>query len=207
MNNIILIGGAPTTGKSTMAGLLAGHLNIPWISTDQIREIMMAVADRNRYPKLFNQIFNYESYTAEKFLTEFSAEEIVKMEMEQSEAVWVGIKKFIEEDWIWKEGFIVEGVNILPHLVAKDFKDNKNIKPVFLVDEDKDRTRDVIFKRGLWDDANTYSDDVKEKEVEWASLFSRKIKIEAEKYGYPCVEVQKGKDDLSTVINALKLTI
>jgi len=206
MNNetprkVILIGGAPTAGKSTTAGLIAKRLNVPWISTDQIREIMRVTARREDMLKLFTP----EGYTAEKFLTEFSAEEIAQMEMEQGEAAWVGIKKIIEDDYTWKDGFVVEGVNILPHLVKQDFGDDENIRAVFLVDEDADRTRHVVFTRGLWDDAHTYSDDVKEKEVEWSLLFSHKIKTEAEKHGYPCVEVTKNHSDLESVLKVLEL--
>ena len=197
---IILIGGAPTTGKSTIGRLVAQHLGLPWISTDQIREIMRTVVKRKDLPKLFTP----EGYDAEKFLTEFSAEQIVKMEMEQGEAVWSAVKKLIEDDWVWENGFVVEGVNILPRLVAKDFGSNENVRSVFLVDEDGDRIRDVVFTRGLWDGANTYSDDVKEKEVEWVLLFSHKLKEEAEKYGYPLVEVKKNKDDLAAVLKVLE---
>lgn len=196
---IILMGGAPTTGKSTLAGLLAKHMGLPWISTDQIREIMRLYARREDHPKLFNP----EGYDAEKFLTEFSASQIADMEMEQGEAVWPGIKEFIEDDYTWKDGFVMEGVNILPHLIAKDFPNEKHIKPIFLVDEDADRIRSVVFTRGLWGDAHTYSDDLKEKEVEWALLFSHKLKREVEKYGYSCIEVKKQADDLRAVLDVL----
>ena len=198
---IILIGGAPTTGKSTIAQMLASYLGVPWISTDQIREIMRAIASRKDYPKLFTS----EDYSAERFLSEFSAEQIATMEMEQAEEVWPGIRKFIKNDYVWKDGFVIEGVNILSHLVAKDFANEPHIKPVFLVDEDADRMRQIVFTRGLWDDADTYSDDVKEKEVEWALLFSHKLKAEVEKYGYPLVEVKKGEDDLVSVLRSLGL--
>jgi 2-phosphoglycerate kinase len=198
---IILIGGAPTTGKSTMAALVAKHLNLPWISTDQIRETMRLVARREDYPKLFN----IEGYDAQKFLTEFSASEIADIELEQSEAVWVGIKKFIENDYTWKKGFVMEGVGILPHLVAKDFANNKEITSVFLVDEDADRIKDVIYNRGLWDDAKKYSDDLKPKEIEWVLDFSHKLRAEAEKYGYPTIEVQKKDTDLQAVLSTIAL--
>lgn len=198
--NIILIGGAPTAGKSTMARLLSERLGIPWISTDQIRRIMRVAARREDTPNLFTP----EGYTAERFLTEFSAEEIVRMEMEQGEAVWAGVKKFIEEGYPWNGRFIIEGVHILPHLITRDFGDNQDIRSVFFVDEDADRIRDVVFTRGLWDDARTYSDDVKEKEIEWALLFSNKIKAEAEEYGYPCVEVTKSHDDVDAVLRLLE---
>lgn len=197
--NIILIGGAPTTGKSMMAYLIAKHLGVPWISTDQIREIQQSVASRKEFPSLFNT----RGYNAEKFLTEFSAEQIVNMEMEQGEVVWLGVKKLIEDDYLWKEGCVIEGVGILPRLVARDYKDDLHVKTVFLVDEDADRMRDVVFTRGLWGDAHTYSDSVKEKEVEWALLFSHKLKTEAETYGYRLVEVTKNKNDLQAVLNAL----
>lgn len=198
---IILIGGAPTTGKSTMAALVAKHLNLPWISTDQIRETMRLVARREDHPKLFNP----EGYDAQKFLTEFSASEIADMELEQGEAVWPGIKKFIEDDYTWKEGFVMEGVNILPHLVAQDFSDNKEVKAVFLVDEDADRIKDVVYNRGLWDGAKEYSDDLKPKEIEWVLDFSHKLKAEAEKHNYPTVEVQKKDDDLQPILSAIAL--
>jgi 2-phosphoglycerate kinase len=198
---IILIGGAPTTGKSTIAALVAKHFNLPWISTDQIRELMRLVAKREDYPKLFDP----KDYTAERFLTEFSAEQIANMEMAQAEAVWPGIKNFIEDDYAWKQGCVIEGVSILPHLIAQDFANNKNIKPVFLIDEDADRIRQVVFTRGLWDDAHTYSDDVKEKEVEWTLLFSHKLKTEVEKYNYPWVEVNKSDNDLSAVLSAVEI--
>lgn len=37
---IILIGGAPTTGKTTLAKALSRVLGLPWISTDHIRAWM-----------------------------------------------------------------------------------------------------------------------------------------------------------------------
>lgn len=50
---IILIGGAPTVGRSTMAKFLSERLGIPWISTDQTRAIMQAVVSKDAYPALF----------------------------------------------------------------------------------------------------------------------------------------------------------
>ncbi len=200
---IILIGGAPTTGKSTMARRLAKHLNLPWISTDQIRDIMRAVANREDYPKLFTPV----GYDAEKFLNEFSAQEISRMEFEQGETAWIGVRKFIEDDFTWAEGFVMEGLNILPHLIAENLKlTTDKIKAVFLIDDDADRIRDVVFKRGLFDDAENYPDYVKEKEVEWVQLFSNKIKEEAKKYNFPVVEIDKKHEDLTKVLDALKLS-
>ncbi len=198
--NIILIGGAPTTGKSTIAQLLSEHLKIPWISTDQIRELMQKTVKPDEHPFLFRN----KNYSAEEFLNKYSAEEVVKREFEEGEATWVGVKAFINNAYPWKS-FIVEGVAVLPHLVSRDFANDSRVKVAFLVDENADRIRDVVFTRGLWDDAHTYSDDVKEKEVAWAVLFSHKLKAEAEQYKYPLVEVQKDTDDLQKVLKVLNL--
>ncbi|KKW43736.1 MAG: hypothetical protein UY97_C0008G0023 [Parcubacteria group bacterium GW2011_GWB1_57_6] len=162
---------------------------------------MRTVANPSEIPNLFSD----EGYSGEKFLTEFSAQEIVRMEMEKGEATWPGVKKLIEEEYPWRKGFVVEGVAILPHLVARDFSNTPHVKAVFLVDEDADRMREVIFKRGLWDGARTYPDEVKEKEVEWATLFSHLLKADVEKYGYPWVEVRKQEDDTQAVLRKLDL--
>ena len=199
---VILIGGAPTVGKSTLAQKIAGRLGIPWLSTDQIREIMRAATTPADAPDLFTP-----DLSAEEFLTKYSAEEIVALEMKQGEATWPGVAALIKHAYPWKKrrGFVLEGVAILPHLVARDFKDDPLVSAVFLVDEDADRMREVVFTRGLWHDARTYSDDVKEKEVEWAQLFSHTLKAEVAQYGYPAVEVEKGEQDVSQVLSALSM--
>lgn len=196
---IILLGGAPTTGKSTIAQALAKYFDLPWISTDQIRNTMRITASRETHPNLFNP----EGYDAERFLAEFSAEQIVAMELAQGEAAWAGIKAFIEEDYTWNDGFVIEGVNILPHLIAKDFSQNGDISAVFVVDHDIERMRKVIYERGLWDDADKYPDSLKEKEVEWVTLFNRHLEDAAKEHSYPLIEVHKNSDDAARIISAL----
>ena len=80
----------------------------------------------------------------------------------------------------------------------------KLTKAVFLIDLDEDRMRKVVYERGLYDRADKYSDDVKEKEVEWAMLFTHRLKREALKCGFPCVDVTKTNTDLAAVIEAIE---
>lgn len=133
---IILIGGAPTVGKSKMAQRLSAHLNIPWISTDQIREVMKGVLREEDYPALFRN----KNISGEEFLNKYSTSEIVDREIEEAKETWNGVGAFIKDPYPWKS-FIVEGVAILPHLVARDFKETPNIQSIFLVDENADRIR------------------------------------------------------------------
>lgn len=198
---IILVGGGPTAGKSTMAQRLAKHLDLPWMSTDHIRDIARFVARREDHPKLFNP----EEYDAERFLTEFSSQEIANMEFEQGDALWPIVRQFIENEYTFESGFILEGVHILPNHVAKLQKQHGNIRGVFLIDDDEARIRNVIYTRGLWGDADSYPDSVKEKEIEWVQAFNKRLQEEAEKLKLPLVAVNKHEDDLQTVLSVLKL--
>ncbi len=190
MNKIILIGGTPTAGKTHTAKELSKELNWPWISTDMIREQMRWIVSKNEYPKLF-KFFEGDGNAALKYYSNNSVSQIVSDQIEENEDVWKGIVGIIEGDYVWQD-FIVEGVAILPQLVAEQkWKSKKDIKSLFLIDEDKDRVRETIFTRGLWDQSENYPDEVKEKEVEWVLAFNEMIKSEARKYNLPVVSVDR----------------
>lgn len=197
MDKIILIGGSPTAGKSYLAKKISEELKLPWISTDTIREQMRKIVRKKDYPGLF-QHSEATSKMAVEFLTHNTAEEIVNHQNRESEDVWKGVKALIETDYVWKS-FIIEGVAILPRFVSKVVKKNKNIKAIFLIDEDVDRVRKNIFTRGLWDEPSKYPDGVKEKEVEWVIAFNNFIKREAKKYKFSVVSVGNRKNYLSEV--------
>lgn len=82
-------------------------------------------------------------------------------------------------------------------------KKNKNIRTVFLTDHDSDRLRDVIYKRGLWNDADQYSDSVKPKELEWTMLFNSWVESECAKHGLPTVEVTAGSEEYLAKVREL----
>lgn len=196
---VILIGGAPTVGKSTLAKKIAQELGLPWISTDQIRGVLKSVADRQKYPELFHST----GLTAEEFLTQYSASEVAKMEYDQATEVWPGVRALIDNDSDWQDGCVVEGVNIVPHLVHRDYANSDVVKAIFVCDDDAEQIRQVVFDRGLYGAASTYSDSVKDTEVEWVGLFNTKIKNEADRYGYPCVERTKNEIELPSVLNII----
>ncbi|WP_395015988.1 hypothetical protein [Dongia sp.] len=195
-----LIGGAPAVGKSTVAAALAAHLGLPWISTDQIRDIMRTVADRRTHPKLFNP----EGYGAEALFDAFSAEQLVAIEVDQGEAAWTGIRALIERDYTWPQGFVVEGVNLLPHLIRRDFGGGSDVLGIFVTDAEPARIRDVIFSRGIWDDAGRYPDSAKEKEFAWVLQYDAWLKAQAGIHGFPVVALDKDGKDLNRILGALK---
>ncbi len=199
MNKIILIGGAPTVGKTHTAKRLSKKLNLPWISTDGIRSMLRRVVAKKEFPYLFA---NTPRLSAEEYLTKYSAKEIVDNQNRQSIDVWKGVKAFIDTDHTW-ESFIVEGVAVLPKFVNKDLKKDKRIKPVFLVNSNETQIRKVVYARGLYDSADTYSDDVKEKEVEWALMFNNWLKKEARKYKLPVYEIKWWNYSIDDIIKKI----
>ena len=77
---------------------------------------------------------------------------------------------------------------------------------MFIGDHDIERVRNVVFTRNFaGDDASSYPDSVKEKEVAWVVLYSKMLKSEAEKYNFPFIEIEKNDNDLQKVLKALRL--
>jgi len=200
MRKIILIGGAPTAGKSYAAKQIADSLKMPWISTDDIREQMRKTSKKEDFKNLF--FHSDPSLNAVKYLLKYSADEIVENQNDESADVWKGVKDFIEKNSAG--GLIVEGVAVLPSLVKKLKVKNKEIKVVFLMDDNIKRVRKTIFTRGLWDDADKYPDDVKEKEVEWVMAFNKYIEDEAKKYGFNVIKVGNRKDYIEKIKELIK---
>ena len=212
-NKIILIGGSPTAGKSFTARKLSEELKFPWISTDAIREQMRQIVNKDQYPKLF-YFTNPTTKMCVDLLTNNSAKQIVSIQNKESIDVWKGVKAFIETDYVWKS-FIVEGVAILPQLAHQlktklttksktKNKTSKDIKVIFLIDDDHERIRRTIFTRGLWDDADKYPNNVKEKELEWVIEFNNYILKEAKKYGFPVVKIGDRKKYFKEIKKLIK---
>lgn len=183
---IILIGGAPTAGKSVLARKLSKELTVPWMSTDAVRHMMRQLVSAKDFP----HIFYFKKFTPVQYLTKHTAWQVVVHENLESLEVWEGVKAFLSADEAWGS-YIIEGIAVLPHLVHRAYVKEKIVRPLFLTTDDPKRIRKIVFTRGLWDDAHKYPDSVKEKEVEWVLEFNRWLKKEAKKYGYPVFDVSE----------------
>jgi 2-phosphoglycerate kinase len=201
MNKIIFIGGAPTVGKSFIARKMAEELKLPWVSTDSIREMMRKITHKEDFPELFH--FNDEDITAQKYLSTHTPQQIVNSQNAESVDVWKGVEAFIDTDYVWKD-FIIEGVAVIPKLVKRIDTRKHDIKPVFLVDENEDRVRKVVYTRGLWDDADTYSDSVKETEVKWVDLFNKYIIRESGRCGYQVYKIDEQEPFIKSLNEELR---
>lgn len=181
MKKIILIGGAPRTGKSFLAKELSKKLAIPVIATDKIREDMKKIEPREKYPALWEFDAGVEAY-----LNSHSPREVFEAHHRQSLATWDGIRNWMDKN---QESYIIEGVAVIPELINRDFGHNDFVKSIFLYDNSRDSTLDMFKIHGFWDGAPKYSEDINKKYLEWVLIFNEWLKKECEKYGYSSLEV------------------
>lgn len=176
MQNYILIGGAPLTGKSTIAKNFTNHIQI---STDEIRSLMHNLLKPEDNTNLF---YGFGLNAVDFYNTYKTAEEVFEKETKQAEATQEGVSALIKSEFSW-ENICIEGIAITPKFVCELSKNKAiNVRGIFLYDYNKDRIRERLFKRGLYDDAEKYPDHLKEIELEWVIFYNQFYKHQAEKY-------------------------
>ncbi len=194
MKRIILIGGAPATGKSRLAQDLSKKLGIPWISTDTIREFMKAVVDTKRHEKLFR----FENTTAKKTKL-YTPTERVDNQNQESEEVWNGVLAFIKSNYVWEE-YIIEGVAITPAHVKKAKIPGVKLVPAFLIEQKPYMAASILYHRDIWEEPRKLlTPKIKQSEVAGVLQFSVWLERECEKYGYTPVPAR----DLKALMKAV----
>lgn len=184
IKKLFLIGGAPCSGKSTYAINLAKETNTSWISTDVIRDWMKNFVSKKDSPQLFSST----GISADDFYKKYSPSEVFRLEILQSKDVEPGIIAFIETivsygHW---DDYIIEGIALTPDFISelkKRYAEIFEVVPVVLVQTNEEEIKRRIVTRGLWDDADKYSDWIKPLEIEWVIECNKWFKSEAEKHG------------------------
>jgi len=121
MSKVILIGGSPMTGKSTVATVLASELKCACISTDDIGEVLQTVTDIN--PIKGQYYTDYYSNTSKEKLIED-----IKVYHAQ---IKPAIKRLIDIHTSWGAPIIIEGWAIYPDLL--DGLKTEEVKSVWLI--------------------------------------------------------------------------
>jgi len=174
---IILIGGSPLSGKSTYAKKLSKELNCSYICTDDLRSTMQDFASKEKYPDLFYGTLDGNAYDAELFFLKYSVRDIFEKEWKQCICTQDIIISYIRHAQYSYDCLIIEGHALFPTFIKKLYSLFSNIKfshKVFFLD-DVGEIRTRIFKRGLYDNADSYDDKYKEIEVEWVKLFNQRL--------------------------------
>lgn len=116
---VVLVGGAPGVGKSTIATQLANRLGITRvIPTDAIREVMRAMFSADLMPTLHTSSFDAARLVRHPLPR--SADPVLIGFGEQASAVAVGVEALISRAVVEGTDLIVEGAHVVPGFLDKD---------------------------------------------------------------------------------------
>ncbi len=183
---IIFIGGAPWTWKTRLAKNISDSKWIFYISCDLIRNWMKSITTKDKYENLFKFY-----WTAEEHYKKYSVDETIKMEEKRDWDVLEWVMNFIKLNKDWKS-YVIEWITIQPIFVEKIKNKFENIKMdfIFLIDQDKDRIREIIYDRWLWWKEKW----VKELEIEYLIKTNKKYLEELKKNNYNYYIIDKDRN-------------
>lgn len=147
---ILLLGGATGAGKSTVATQVAGQLGITRIvSTDAVREVMRATISRDLLPHLHVSSFEaVEAITTAPTTRHEPADPLLTGFLRQTRAVAVGIEQVVRRAVAEQVDAVVEGVHVVPGMLALPEPDQAIVVQVTLCIEDADQHRHNFHVRG-----------------------------------------------------------
>ncbi len=185
MKEIIFIWWAPWTWKTSLTKYIAKKKWICYISADLIREWMKSITTEEKFENLFKFLWN-----AEEHYKKHSVDETLKMEQKRDEDVIEWVINFIRKNKCW-DSYIIEWITIHPKFVER-LKKLFDIKMtfIFLIDEDKQRIREIIYGRWLWWKEKW----VKELEIEYLIKTNKYYLDELKKYNYKYYIIDKDRN-------------
>jgi 2-phosphoglycerate kinase len=189
---IYLIGGAPRGGKSILSRKLSKTLNVPYISTDNLRLAVLPYFKGKDKDKNFPFIKMFDSAAIDKFFLKYSGQEQLKADLAEAKSTWSGIKSLIDHLLVCKMDYIIEGVHLLPSFV-KEYKTNKNVKIVFLAKSNKEKIYQDLLKHvnnNDWLTGNTKNKNTIQMAAESLAYYGKFFLKETEKYGFKCFNTE-----------------
>ena len=119
MARAYFIGGAPRVGKSSLALKLQERHHLPCASTDSLRaQLRQSIRPEDQPDLFYLDTLNADEANMARLMREHTSELIASADRE-SAAVWPAIKDFVSSNLIAGRDVLVEGVAILPPLVAQ----------------------------------------------------------------------------------------
>lgn len=194
------IGGPPRVGKTTLAYRLAESVKGHVVMTDAIRNASKKVCEDKSGP-LF-MINRYNKLSEDQRLDRFknNPEMVVRDQVEESKAIWRSVVSFCNIFCEDSATHIVEGVAILPELVAS--MEHKPEHIVFVGNTSDQHVEAMLeygkkFPEQCWMASLGYSEDRVRAFANYVQHLSIYFKSEAEKYNYPYIELDDCNYELS----------
>ncbi|MHB9130870.1 MAG: hypothetical protein ACYDBB_07230 [Armatimonadota bacterium] len=179
---VILLGGAPMVGKSTIARKLAARLAYGCLSTDDLGQASGTVTTAQEYPAFhYMDGIDYREYYVSR-----SVENLIADAARNHTAIWPGISRVITAHATWGDPVVIEGWALSPLRVAE--LDAPHVVSLWLIASDavlESRVRAATdFYGGASDEAAMIRHYVALSE--W---YNQRIREEAASVGLPIIQV------------------
>ena len=208
---IYLIGGSPRCGKTTLAEVLAKEISFPYFTLDHVTSVIAPYIPEQEYvSRLPLRVARQETaFSNDVFYARYSTEQIVNFYLCQARTYWPGIESFIKYAIEDDHDLILEGWQILPHLlhamVTPENQDKLNI--IFLY---KLNVENIVSglkantARNDWVIKNTRNESTFPAIAKMISYFGSYTEKEAKEYNFRSVNTdidfeQKIKESLASI--------
>ena len=193
LDRTYFIAGSPRVGKTLLSYMLAEKIRGHVVSTDAIRSAAKK-ACIDKTGDLFRTNKD-NALTEQEWLDKHigNPEIMLEDQNKESEAFWSSIVSFCNTFCEDNANHIVEGVALLPHLVAK--MENKPSHIIYVGNTNPNHIQSMIefgqkFPEQDWMVSMGYSKERIEIMAKFVNRMSQYFKSEAEKYGFPYFEIK-----------------
>lgn len=174
---VILVGGAPLSGKTSLASALARRFELACICSDDISTAIRAITDARSHPALH---YHGTDGQYRDYYPSHRPERLMEDALSFHRAAWPAIQAVIAAHASWSRPCVLEGWGLLPIFVAG--LKPQNVGSVFLIpDEDLFERRcraDSSFYEGARDEAGLI-----QSFAHRSVLFSRMLEASATEHG------------------------
>lgn len=188
---IYLIGGPPRGGKTTLAEELAKRTSVPYFTLDHVTSVIAPYVPEEEYATRLplREARQETDFSNDVFYARYSPEEIVDFYLSQAQTYWPGIESFINYAIEDEHDLILEGWQILPHLLqAVVTPENEDkFKIIFLY---KTSHEDIVSglkastARNDWVIKNTKEESTFIAIAKMVSHFGSYVEREAKEYNF-----------------------
>lgn len=199
---IYLLGGPPRVGKSKISELIAANHGISGVSTDSLAAVLESVLDPQTAPGLFAVSKFNEMPLADRIdLMVAEPGKRIDLQIEECRATWQAVAPFLRREAEEGRDILIEGVAVLPELVAR--LDVPDCRAVFVGHRGKDHEENI--RRSAAEDDRDWMRDASDDYIRAFAVFvnemSHFIANEAHERGLAYVEMSEmSLDDAVDVV-------
>jgi 2-phosphoglycerate kinase len=209
---IYLIGGPPRVGKTTLTEALAKRISFPYFTLDHVTSVIAPYIPEQEYvTRLPLRVARQETnFSNDVFYAKYTPEEVVDFYLCQAETYWPGVENFIRYAIEDDHDLILEGWQILPHLLqAVVTPENEDkLKVIFLYKNNLENIVSglkVSIARNDWVIKNTKDESTFLAIAKMMNHFGGYIEKQAKEYNFRSVNTdfnfeERIKESLESIL-------